>query len=203
MPSQPSSVAVYCGSNSGTDPAFTAAAASLGRLLAERGLRLVYGGGHVGLMGTVADAVLDGGGEAHGVITRALEQKEIAHAGLTSLRVTETMHERKAAMADAADAFVMLPGGYGTLDEFFEVLTWAQLGIQAKPCAILDVAGYFDPLRAFLDGAVAAGFVHPAHRDMVIMDDDPARLLDRLAAWTPVEVSKWLDRAERLSPAAG
>jgi uncharacterized protein (TIGR00730 family) len=203
MPSQPSSVAVYCGSNSGTDPAFTGAAASLGRLLAERGLRLVYGGGHVGLMGTVADAVLDGGGEAHGVITRALEQKEIAHAGLTSLRVTETMHERKAAMADAADAFVMLPGGYGTLDEFFEVLTWAQLGIQAKPCAILDVAGYFDPLRAFLDGAVAAGFVHPAHRDMVIMDDEPARLLDRLAAWTPVEVSKWLDRAERLSPAAG
>jgi uncharacterized protein (TIGR00730 family) len=203
MPSQPSSVAVYCGSNSGTDPAFTAAAASLGRLLAERGLRLVYGGGHVGLMGTVADAVLDGGGEAHGVITRALEQKEIAHAGLTSLRVTETMHERKAAMADAADAFVMLPGGYGTLDEFFEVLTWAQLGIQAKPCAVLDVAGYFDPLRAFLDGAVAAGFVHPAHRDMVIMDDEPARLLDRLAAWTPVEVSKWLDRAERLSPAAG
>jgi uncharacterized protein (TIGR00730 family) len=203
MPSQPSSVAVYCGSNSGTDPAFADAAASLGRLLAERGLRLVYGGGHVGLMGTVADAVLDGGGEAHGVITRALEQKEIAHAGLTSLRVTETMHERKAAMADAADAFVMLPGGYGTLDEFFEVLTWAQLGIQAKPCAILDVAGYFDPLRAFLDGAVAAGFVHPAHRDMVIMDDEPARLLDRLAAWTPVEVSKWLDRAERLSPAAG
>jgi predicted Rossmann-fold nucleotide-binding protein len=179
MPSQPSSVAVYCGSNSGTDPAFTGAAASLGRLLAERGLRLVYGGGHVGLMGTVADAVLDGGGEAHGVITRALEQKEIAHAGLTSLRVTETMHERKAAMADAADAVVMLPGGYGTLDEFF------------------------DPLRAFLDGAVAAGFVHPAHRDMVIMDDEPARLLDRLAAWTPVEVSKWLDRAERLSPAAG
>jgi uncharacterized protein (TIGR00730 family) len=203
MPSQPSSVAVYCGSNSGIDPAFAAAAASLGALLAERGLRLVYGGGHVGLMGAVADAVLDGGGEAHGVITRALEQKEIAHAGLTSLRVTETMHERKAAMADAADAFVMLPGGYGTLDEFFEVLTWAQLGIHAKPCAILDVAGYFDPLRAFLDGAVAAGFVHPAHRDMVIMDDDPARLLDRLAAWTPVEVSKWLDRAERLSPAAG
>jgi uncharacterized protein (TIGR00730 family) len=203
MPSQPSSVAVYCGSNSGIDPAFTDAAASLGRLLAERGLRLVYGGGHVGLMGAVADAVLDGGGEAHGVITRALEQKEIAHAGLTSLRVTETMHERKAAMADAADAFVMLPGGYGTLDEFFEVLTWAQLGIHAKPCAILDVAGYFDPLRAFLDGAVAAGFVHPAHRDMVIMDDEPARLLDRLAAWTPVEVSKWLDRAERLSPAAG
>jgi uncharacterized protein (TIGR00730 family) len=197
MSSQPSSVAVYCGSNPGNDPAFAAAAGSLGRLLAERGIRLVYGGGHVGLMGALADAVLDGGGEADGVITRALQQKEIAHTGLTSLRVTETMHERKAAMADAADAFVMLPGGYGTLDEFFEVLTWAQLGIHAKPCAILDVDGYFDPLRAFLDGAVSAGFVHPAHRDMLITDDDPARLLDRLAAWTPVGVSKWLDRAER------
>jgi uncharacterized protein (TIGR00730 family) len=195
--SQPESVAVYCGSNSGNDPAFAAAAMSLGRLLAERGIRLVYGGGHIGLMGAVADAVLDGGGEVHGVITRALEQKEIAHAGLTSLRVTETMHERKAAMADAADAFVMLPGGYGTLDEFFEVLTWAQLGIHAKPCAILDVDGYFDPLRAFLDGAVAAGFVHPSHLDMVIMDADPARLLDRLAGWSPVVVSKWLDPAER------
>jgi uncharacterized protein (TIGR00730 family) len=206
-PSQPSSqlesVAVYCGSNSGNDPAFAAAAASLGALLAERGIDLVYGGGRVGLMGTVADATLDGGGKAHGVITRALEQKEIAHTGLTSLRVTETMHERKAAMADLADAFIMLPGGYGTLDEFFEVLTWAQLGMHAKPCAILDVAGYFDPLRAFMDGAVAAGFVHPGHLDMVISDADPARLLDRIAAWSPVEVSKWLDRAERLSAATG
>ena len=145
MPSQPSSVAVYCGSNPGTDPAFAAAAAALGALLAERGIRLVYGGGHVGLMGAVADAVLDDGGEAHGVITRALEQKEIAHRGLTSLVITETMHERKAALADAADAFVMLPGGYGTLDEFFEVLTWTQLGIHAKPCAILDVGGLLRP----------------------------------------------------------
>ena len=197
MPTQLSSIAVYCGSNPGFDPVFTTVTASLGRLLAERGIRLVYGGAHIGLMGTIADAVLDNGGEAHGVITRALEQTEIPHRGLNSLRVTDTMHERKAAMADAADAFVMLPGGYGTLDEFFEVLTWAQLGIQAKPCAILDVAGYFDSLRVFLDGAVAAGFVHPAHRDMVIVDADPARLLDRLAAWSPVSVSKWLDRAER------
>jgi uncharacterized protein (TIGR00730 family) len=203
MSAQLSSVAVYCGSNSGTDPAFTAAAASLGRLLAERGIRLVYGGGHVGLMGAVADAVLDHGGDAHGVITRALEQKEVAHRGLTSLRVTETMHQRKAAMADAADAFVMLPGGYGTFDEFFEALSWTQLGIHAKPCAILDVAGFFEPLAALLDGAVSAGFVHPAHRGMVIMEADPARLLDRLAAWTPVEVSKLLDRSERLSLVAG
>jgi hypothetical protein len=192
-----SSVAVYCGSNLGTDPAYARAAASLGRTLADRGMRLVYGGGHVGLMGAVADAVTQHGAEAHGVITEALQAKEIAHEGLTSLKVVKTMHERKAAIADAADAFVMLPGGFGTFDEFFEVVTWTQLGIHAKPCGILDVAGFFAPLRALLDGAVTAGFVHPAHRDMVIVDDDPARLLDRLAAWTPVTVSKWLDRAER------
>ena len=192
-----SSVAVYCGSNFGTDPAYELSAVSLGRTLAERGIRLVFGGGEVGLMGAVSNAVLEHGGEAHGVITEALRAKEIARGGLTSLRVVETMHERKAAMADAADAFVMLPGGYGTFDEFFEVLSWTQLGIHAKPCGILDVAGFFDPVRALLDGAVTAGFVHPAHRDMVIIDDDPARLLDRLAGWTPVTVSKWLDRADR------
>ena len=152
--------------------------------------------------GVVATAVLAGGGEAHGVITEALRAMEVARDGLTSLQVVGTMHERKAAMADAADAFIMLPGGYGTFDEFFEVLTWTQLGIHAKPCAILDVAGFFDPLRTLLDRAVTAGFVRPAHRDMVIIDTDPARLLDQLAAWTPVQVGKWLDRSERLSPAA-
>ena len=192
-----SSVAVYCGSNFGTDPAYARAAASLGGILADRGTRLVYGGGHVGLMGVVADAAMQHGAEAHGVITEALQAMEVAHEGLTSLKVVKTMHERKAAIADAADAFVMLPGGFGTFDEFFEVLTWTQLGIHAKPCGILDVAGFFAPLRALLDGAVTAGFVHPAHRDMVIVDDDPARLLDRLAAWTPVTVSKLLNRAER------
>jgi len=192
-----SSVAVYCGSNLGTDPAYAQSAAALGRTLAERGIRLVYGGGHVGLMGAVADAVTQHGGEAHGVITEALQAKEIAHQGLTSLKVVKTMHERKAAMADAADAFIMLPGGFGTFDEFFEVVTWTQLGIHAKPCGILDVAGFFAPLRALLDGAVTAGFVHPAHRDLVIVDEDPARLLDRLAAWAPVTVSKWLNRTDR------
>jgi uncharacterized protein (TIGR00730 family) len=197
MSVQLSSVAVYCGSNSGFDPAYAQAAASLGRTLADRGISLVFGGGDVGLMGVVASAVLDNGGEAHGVITESLRAKEIARGGLTSLRVVETMHERKAAMADAADAFIMLPGGFGTFDEFFEVLTWTQLGIHAKPCGILDTAGFFAPLRAMIDSAVTAGFVHPAHRDMVIIDDDPARLLDRLAAWTPVTVSKWLDRADR------
>ena len=197
MPVQLTSVAVYCGSNPGTDPAFAQAAAALGRMLAERGIRLVYGGGHVGLMGAIADAVLEKGGEAHGVITESLRAKEVAHRGLTSLQVVGTMHERKAAMADTANAFVMLPGGFGTFDEFFEALTWTQLGIHAKPCGILEVAGFFAPLRALLDGAVTAGFVHPAHRDMVLVDTDPGRLLDRLAAWTPVTVSKWLDRTDR------
>lgn len=197
MPARLSSVAVYCGSNPGNSPAYAEAATVLGHTLAERGAALVYGGGHVGLMGTVADAAIAGGGEAHGVITRALEAREIAHEGLTSLRVVETMHERKAAMADAADGFIMLPGGYGTLDEFFEMLTWAQLGIHGKPCGILDVAGYFGPLRAFIDGAVRAGFVHPAHRDMVHVDEDPGRLLDAMAAWKPPIVNKWLDNAER------
>ncbi|MGH3210342.1 MAG: TIGR00730 family Rossman fold protein [Trebonia sp.] len=197
MVMQISSVAVYCGSNLGTDPAYARTAVSLGRTLADRGIRLVYGGGHVGLMGAVADAVTQHGGEAHGVITEALAAKEIAHEGLTSLKVVKTMHERKAAMADAADAFVMLPGGFGTFDEFFEVLSWTQLGIHAKPCGILDVAGFFAPLRALIDGAVTAGFVHPAHRDLVIVDEDAARLLGRLAAWTPVTVNKWLDRTDR------
>ena len=190
-------VAVYCGSNIGTDPAYAAAAASLGQTLADRGIRLVYGGGHVGLMGVLADVVLGNGGEAYGVITRALKEREVAHSGLTSLTVVETMHERKAAMADAADAFVMLPGGYGTLDEFFEVVTWTQLGIHAKPCGVLDVAGYFEPLRTLLDGATQNGFIRPVHRDLVLTESDPAALLDRLAAWTPVTTDKWLKRSQR------
>jgi len=191
------SVAVYCGSNLGDDPVYAQSAAALGRIMAGRGIHLVYGGGDVGLMGKLSGAVLEYGGAAHGVITESLVAKEIKSEGLTSLRVVETMHERKAVMADAADAFIMLPGGFGTFDEFFEVLTWTQLGIHAKPCGILDVAGFFAPLRAMIDSAVTAGFVHPAHRDMVIVDDEPARLLDRLGAWTPVAVSKWLDRADR------
>ena len=190
-------VAVYCGSNRGTDAAYAAAAASLGEFAAENGIRIVYGGGHVGLMGVLADAALGKGGEVAGVITRALLDKELAHQALTSLTVVETMHERKAAMADAAGAFVMLPGGYGTFDEFFEVLTWTQLGIHDKPCGVLDVGGYFAPLGALLDGAVRQGFVSQPHRELVISDGDPARLLSRLAAWTPVATGKWLDRSAR------
>jgi uncharacterized protein (TIGR00730 family) len=191
------SVAVYCGSNKGSDPVYARAAAALGRVLAERGIRLVYGGGDVGLMGVLADAVRDAGGEVHGVITRALVDREVAHPELTRLTVVETMHERKAAMSDAADAFIMLPGGYGTFDEFFEAVTWTQLGVHAKPCGVLDVAGYFGPLHAMLDAATRHGFITPVHRDLVITDDDPARLLGRLSAWTPVTTDKWLDKSER------
>ena len=191
------SVAVYCASSPGFDAAFAGAATALGRLLAGRGIRLVFGGGHVGLMGVLADAALSAGGEVHGVITRALAAKELAHTGLTSLQVVETMHERKAAMADAVDGFVMLPGGFGTLDEFFEVLTWTQLGIHAKPCGVLDVNGFFGPLRAMLDAMVAAGFLRDQHRDMVLVSPDPATLLDRLAGWERPEVPKWLGPAQR------
>ena len=196
-PGQLSAIAVYCGSNRGADPAYTQAAAALGRLLAERGIRLVYGGGHVGLMGVLADAALAGGGEVFGVITRALQAKEVAHDALTSLTVVDTMHERKAAMADAADAFVMLPGGYGTLDEFFEAVSWTQLGIHDKPCGVLDVAGYYAPLRALLDEATRQGFVSRAHRELVITESEPRRLLDRLAGWAPVRADKWLGRSRR------
>ena len=190
-------VAVYCASSPGFDLVYAQAAGNLGTMLAERGISLIFGGGHVGLMGVVADAALSGGGEAHGVITRALQRKELAHHELTSLEITETMHERKALMADKADAFIMLPGGFGTFDEFFEVLTWTQLGIHAKPCGVLDVAGFFAPLRAQMDAMTSAGFLRPEHRDMVIIDSDPAALLDRLAAWTPPQVQKWLGTAQR------
>jgi uncharacterized protein (TIGR00730 family) len=196
-PGQLSAIAVYCGSNHGADPAYAQAAAALGRLLAERGIRLVYGGGHVGLMGVLADAALASGGEVFGVITRALQAKEVAHDALTRLTVVETMHERKAAMADAADAFVMLPGGYGTFDEFFEAVSWTQLGIHDKPCGVLDVAGYYAPLRALLDEATRQGFVSRVHRELVITESEPRRLLDRLAGWAPVPADKWLDRSQR------
>ena len=188
-------VCVFCGSSPGRDPAFGEATASLGRTIAERGLMLVYGGAQVGLMGVLANAALDAGGEVHGVITRALETKEITHRGLTHLDVVETMHERKAAMADRADGFVMLPGGFGTFDEFFEAVTWTQLGVHDKPCGILEVDGYFAPLQALLDNAAGLGFIRAEHAPM--LDDDPGSLLDRLAGWTPAAVEKWIDRDDR------
>ncbi len=192
-----SSLCVYCGSSPGSEPIYAAAATAFGTLLAEREIDLVYGGGHVGLMGVLADAVLAGGGSVHGVITRTLADHEVAHRGLTSLDVVETMHERKAAMSDRADAFVMLPGGFGTFDEFFEAVTWTQLGIHEKPCGILNVAGYFDPLREMLDAATDQRFIRPQHRCLVMMESEPTALLDGLDAWTPVPQEKWLDRTDR------
>jgi uncharacterized protein (TIGR00730 family) len=197
MPRTLSSIAVYLGSSHGTDPAFAAAATDLGTVLAGRGIRLVYGGGRVGLMGVLADAALRAGGQVTGVITRALEDKEIAHPGLMDLTIVETMHERKAMMADLADGFIMLPGGYGTLDEFFEVLTWTQLGIHLKPCAAVNVNDYFGPLLALLDNAAGQGFLRDDHRGMVLTGTDPASVIDAMTAWTPPATQKWLDPSER------
>ena len=197
MPRTLSAVAVYLGSSMGADPDFAAAAKNLGGLLAARGIRLVYGGGRAGLMGVLADAVLRGGGSVSGVITHALKDKEIAHHGVMDLTIVHSMHERKALMADRADGFIMLPGGYGTMDEFFEVLTWTQLGIHLKPCAILDVNGYFGPLLGLLDHAAGQGFLRDDHREMVLTGTDPAGLLDRMTAWTPPATEKWLDPSDR------
>ncbi len=198
MPEDIACVCVFCGSSPGADPAFADAAESLGRELARRGIRLVYGGGRVGLMGVLADSALRCGGEVHGVITRALRDKEVAHLGLTTLRIVATMHERKAAMADEAEAFVMMPGGFGTLDEFFEALTWTQLGIHAKPCGILNVGGFFDPLLELFEAATRQRFIRAEHRDMVVVEADPVSMIERLAAWVPVTAGKWLDSGELL-----
>jgi uncharacterized protein (TIGR00730 family) len=186
------SVCVFCGSSAGSDPRFAQAASELGALLASEGITLVYGGGHVGLMGILADAVLANGGKVIGVIPRALWDREVGHRSLTELHVVETMHERKAMMASLADAFVALPGGLGTLEEVFEVWTWAQLGIHDKPVGFLDVEGFYAPLLAFLDGAVDAGFVRSAHRAMAIVDGDGASLLKRMAEYEPPRVTKWI-----------
>ena len=164
--------------------------------MVRRGVGLVYGGASVGLMGALADAVLAAGGEAVGVIPRGLVAREVAHRGLTALHVVDTMHERKRRMAELSDAFVALPGGLGTLEELFEVWTWALLGIHAKPVALLDVRGYWAPLLAFLEAAVARGFVRESQRAMVLVDDDAERLLDRVATFRPPAVARWLEASE-------
>lgn len=186
---------VYCGSSPGLSPIHAEAARKLGHCLVERGLGLVYGGGHVGLMGVLADSVLAGGGEVIGVIPQRLVDAEVAHPGLTRLEVVDSMHTRKARMAELSDAFIALPGGFGTLDELFEILTWAQLGLHGKPCGLLDVDGYFAPLLQWVDHAVAEGFVRPRHRELLMMEADAGRLLDRLDAHEPVAISKWVDIA--------
>ncbi|MBX9581815.1 MAG: TIGR00730 family Rossman fold protein [Gemmataceae bacterium] len=191
-------VCVFCGSVAGADPDFAAAARGLGRELVRRGLALVYGGGRVGLMGEAATAVTAAGGTVVGVIPEALSAKEIAYAEATELIVVRTMHERKALMADRADAFVALPGGFGTLDELFEILTWGQLGIHRKPVGLLDVNGFFSPLLRWLDSVVAAGLLKPKHRDLLLVSDSVPDLLDRLAAYTPpAPTTKWVEPDER------
>jgi uncharacterized protein (TIGR00730 family) len=176
-------ICVYCGSRPGTDPAFVDAAEAFGRLLADRDLGLVYGGGDVGLMGAVADSALAAGGEVIGVIPEALFEREVAHEGVTDLHVVDSMHTRKRRMADLADGFVALPGGFGTLEELVEMLTWAQLGFHTDPCGLLNVSGYYDGLVSFFDAQVDAGFVEPSHRELLAVTDDPADLLDRFAAY--------------------
>ena len=189
------SLCVFCGSSPGANPVYRAAAEQLGALLAEQGVRLVYGGGHVGLMGTVADAALAAGGSVIGVIPQHMVDREVAHRGLTELRVVRSMHERKAVMAELSDGFVALPGGLGTLEELFEVWTWGQLGLHHKPYALLDVAGFFQPLLAFLDHQVAERFVRPEHRAMLVVETAPERLLQRMRAHEPIPLPKWLDRS--------
>ncbi|HEV3330201.1 MAG TPA: TIGR00730 family Rossman fold protein [Bryobacteraceae bacterium] len=173
-------VCVFCGSSAGARPEYSEAACGLGALLAKRGIGLVYGGGRLGLMGVVADAALAAGGEVIGVIPQAMVQQERAHTGLTELRVVASMHERKAAMSDPAAAFIAMPGGFGTFEEFCEVLTWTQLGLQRKPCGILNVCGYYDYLLRLFDQAVAERFLQPEHRALVLTDQNAASLLDRL-----------------------
>ena len=182
---------VYCGSSPGAEGVYAAAARDLGELLVASGIGLVYGGAKKGLMGIIADTVLAGGGEVRGVIPRALGDREIAHDGLTRLHVVDSMHERKSLMAVLADGFVALPGGFGTLEEIIEVLTWGQLQFHSKPCGLLNVAGYFDQLLAFFDHARTRGFLRPEHRDMLIVADSPAALLERFGQYSPPAVAKW------------
>jgi uncharacterized protein (TIGR00730 family) len=188
---------VFCGSSPGARPAYGEAADELGRLLVAEGIGLVYGGGKVGLMGRLADAVLAEEGEAIGVLPEALMAREIGHPGLEDLRVVGSMHERKALMADLADGFVALPGGLGTVEELFEVYTWAQLGLHRKPCALLDVEGYYEGIATFLARAVEERFLREDHRAMLMVDTDPRALIERLRRFEPeAAVPKWIDRDE-------
>jgi len=187
-----SALCVFCGSNLGADPAYAESARRMGRLLAERGVKLVYGGGRVGLMGALADAALEAGGTVVGVIPDALRRREMAHEGLTDLRVVQTMHERKQLMADLSDGFVALPGGFGTFEEFCEVLTWSQLGLHAKPCGLLNVKRYYAGLLALFDHAEAQQLLQPRNRAMVIAESEPDALLDALQRYRPPPVERWL-----------
>jgi uncharacterized protein (TIGR00730 family) len=185
-------ICIFCGSSTGVRSEYADAAKAMGQALLRRRIGLVYGGGCVGLMGTVADAVMGGGGEVIGVIPEALVTRELAHDDITQLIIVHSMHDRKAKMAELADAFIALPGGYGTFEEFCEILTWAQLGMHRKPCGILNVNNYYEPLMRLFDNAVAEGFLRPANRRLVIEETDPSRLLDVLETYTPPQTEKWI-----------
>lgn len=185
-------VCVFCGSQPGNRPEYVAAARELGGLLAARGIALVFGGGHVGMMGAVAEAVLAAGGQAIGVIPEGLVRRELAYEGLTQLIVTQTMHERKQRMADLADGFIALPGGFGTFEEFCEIVTWAQLGMHRKPCALLNVMGYYDALIGLFDHALREGFLRTEHRPLALVAANPADALARMEAWQAPPLKQWM-----------
>ena len=190
-------ICVFCGSNRGVRNEYIEAAQELGEILVKRNLGLVYGGGNVGLMGIIADAVLAEGGEVIGVIPQSLADREVAHQNLTKMHIVNSMHERKALMADLSDGFIALPGGMGTFDEFCEILTWAQLGIHQKPCGILNVENYFTPLLKMFDHATDEGFLRDAHRDLVIEATKPEILLDLFKTYQPQPVAKWMGQNKR------
>jgi uncharacterized protein (TIGR00730 family) len=185
-------ICVFCGSQMGTSDLYRQAAADLGRLLVQRDYGLVYGGGHVGLMGSIADAVLQAGGEVIGVIPEAMVVRELAHTSVTHLQVVPSMHARKARMAELADAFIAMPGGYGTFEELFEIITWAQLGVHCKPIGLLNVAGYFDALLTMVEQAIATGFIRPEHRQLTVVAAQPEALLEALASHQLPPVQPWL-----------
>jgi uncharacterized protein (TIGR00730 family) len=189
-------ICVFAGSSPGARPEYLVAARNLGHALVRHRSDLVYGGARVGLMGALADAVLAGGGHVTGVIPESLVTKEVAHTGLSELRIVASMHERKAAMADLADGFIAMPGGWGTMEEFFEVLTWAQLGLHRKPCGLLNVSGFFDGLLSFIEHSMDEGFVRRAHRDMMLVAEVPDSLLQLFEEHVPPVVEKWIGRAE-------
>jgi uncharacterized protein (TIGR00730 family) len=190
-------ICVFCGSSPGTHPDYARVAREVGTRLAKESIGIVYGGARTGLMGELADAALRAGGHVIGIIPEHLQAREVAHTGLSELRVVRTMHERKAAMADLADGFIALPGGIGTLEEFFEVATWSQLGIHAKPTALLNVRGYYDLVERFLAHAVEEGFLRVEHRALITIADDLSALLDALRSFRPPPAEKWLDPSER------
>lgn len=194
---EPRRICVFAGSSAGVSPVYAGTARALGEQLARRGIDLVYGGASVGLMGAVADAALAAGGHVTGVIPQALVDKEVAHPGLTDQRIVNSMHERKALMANLSDGFIALPGGIGTFEELFEVWTWAQLGNHVKPCAVLNVLGFYDGLLAFLDHVVGQGLLKPVHRDMLLVEEDPAAVLRTMARYRAPADAKWINRAER------